>query len=53
MIKEGTVNECSDDQDATEGGGNREDIVVEDYAPATIRMIGQIFGDQLKEAMPN
>ena len=45
MIKEGTDNESSDDQDATEGGGNKEDIVVEVHAPATIRMIGQIVGD--------
>ena len=45
--------EGSDDDDATEDGGDGEDIIVEDRAPATIRMRGQIFRDQLKDAMPN
>jgi hypothetical protein len=34
MIGEGSDDEGSDDQDATEGGGDREDMVVEDCAPA-------------------
>ena len=34
MIEEGRDDEDSDGQDATEGGGDGEDIVVEDCAPA-------------------
>ena len=45
--EEGSDDEGSEDHDAT------EDIIVEDRAPATIRMRGQIFRDQLKDAMPN
>ena len=45
--EEGSDDEGSEDHDAT------EDIIVEDRPPATIRMRGQIFRDQLKDAMPN
>ena len=34
MIEEGRDDEDSDGQDATEGGGDGEDIVVEDCVPA-------------------
>ena len=45
--EEGSDEEGSEDHDAT------EDIIVEDRPPATIRMRGQIFRDQLKDAMQN
>ena len=45
--EEDSDDEDSEDHDAT------EDIIVEDRAPTTIRMRGQIFRDQLKDAMPN
>jgi hypothetical protein len=48
--------EGSDDEgsDEDEGGDDeREHIVVEDHAPATVRMRGQIARDQVKDAMPN
>ena len=45
--EEGSDDEGSEDHNAT------EDIIVEDCPPATIRMRGQIFRDQLKDAMQN
>jgi hypothetical protein len=53
---EGSDDEGSDDEgsDEDEGGDDeREHIVVEDHAPATVRMRGQIARDQVKDAMPN
>ena len=46
-------NEFNEEGSDDEGHDATDDSIVEDLAPATIRMRRQIFSDQLKDAMPN